>query len=949
LGTNIEMDLLVAQPPIRSRVDAIDAWELAFDPDGVGSRRGWMSGNWPAERAVEPQVPGLWNLTHPDYAGAGWYRTMVNLPDGWAGRLVRLHVGGASYRTEVWLNGHFLGTHEGAYTAFWFDATAAAQHGGPNELVLRVTSLSLTRTIDGMALREMPVSKQWWLYPEGGLWGSVWFESLPLLCCEAIAIEPDLRQESARVEVRAANAGADSRHVELDLTITDPQGATAAEWRAAIVAQPGDSSYLVDLPISRPLAWSCDEPNLYRARARLIDGGEVVDEIATTFGVRDFTVRNGEFFLNGNPIYLRGVLLQPNYPAGLIAPTDPGMLEREILLMKDAGFNLIRVHIRPAVPGYLDLTDKHGMLVYAESSLCWILDTPRLLDHGRRELTRMIERDRNHPSVVFWGIFNEHRFVVPRYADALIRTARALDPTRVIVDNSGGTLAVDQDFGWANRATVVPNRETARVPIHDVHLYLGAPMSRAACDWLRAVGTTATNPGDRIDELGFGLAPIFEEWERELRANPSQVFVSELGCAGMADLDEVVADFGERLDLLDARELVAFRDSLREGLATRGIKKCFASVRDLATATQAQGAAGNRRQIEAVLTNRRASGYILTALNDGGSEFHAGILDLWRRPKAAYHDLPRLNRDRVLVLYAERAVVACGDGADVRLTVIDHGPTPGSARILVSVCHHDGRTVAEEERTIPLGQGIKELKAIRVRTDSTAGEYRIEARVATDDEGLLTTTECILALPAVDWSVSPGGVAWLDGREAPATTSSDATEKPRVIVAASPDSLSVAHWNILFTAVDEGATAVIGPVRPIDKDALRALTERGIPLKLHHGLGWGWLGCYHWQPESELFAGLPAGGLGGEVYADVLPRYVLSELGGEVLAGSFKGTEPAAHDPQFHWFSDVEVLERGRGRLIFCQYRLFTEPGRDPLADRMRLNLLRLAAEDLTR
>ena len=769
---------MTAYSTTRSKRFLADSWQLALDPDGDGSRRGWMDGHWPAESAEAVQMPGLWNLTHPDYAGAGWYRTEVNLPDDWAGRPVRLHVGGASYRTEAWLNGRFLGSHEGAYTAFWFDATPAAQYGRLNELVVRVTSLSLSRPIDGMALREMPVSKQWWLYPEGGLWGSVWFESLPLLCCEAISIEPDLQQESARIEVQTTNFCPDSREIELDLAVIDPRGDMAAEWRAPIVVPPGCSSYLVDLPIPRPLAWSCDEPNLYRGRARLVDGAEIVDELVSNFGMRDFTVRNGEFFLNGEPFYMRGVLLQPNYPAGLIAPTDPSLLEQEIVLMKEAGFNLIRVHIRPAVPGYLDLTDKYGMLVYAETSLCWILDTPRLLDHGRREVTRMIERDRNHPSVVFWGIFNEHRVVAARYADALIRTARALDPTRVVVDNSGGTLAVDQDFGWANRATVVPNRETARVPVHDVHLYLGAPMSRAACDWLRGVGTPATNPGDRIEELGFGVAPIFEEWERELRANPGHVFVSELGCAGMVDLDEVVEAFGERLDLLDAREIVAFRDDLRAGLATRGIKRCFASVRELAIATQAQGAAGNRRQIEAVLTNRRASGYILTALNDGGSEFHAGILDVWRRRKAAYHDLARLNCDRVLVLYAERAVVACGDEAVVRVTVVDHGSPPGDSRMMVSLCHPDGRTIAEEEWTLGPGPGIKEFGAIRVRTDGATGEYRVEARIAADDQGVLTTTETVLALPTVDWSDAPNDLAWLGDRDVPTATASDFAGDP---------------------------------------------------------------------------------------------------------------------------------------------------------------------------
>jgi hypothetical protein len=621
------------------------------------------------------------------------------------------------------------------------------------------------------------------------------------------------------------------------------------------------------------------------------------------------------------------------------------MLEREILLMKEAGFNLIRVHIRPAVPGYLDLTDKHGMLVYAESSLCWIRDTPRLLDHGRREITSMIERDRNHPSVVFWGIFNEHRFVSPRYADPLIRTARALDPTRVVVDDSGGTLAADQDFGWAKRATVVPDRETARVQIHDVHLYLGSPMTRAACDWLRAVGTPATNPGGRLEELGFGLAEIFEVWESELRTDPSQVFVSELGCAGMADLEEVVDAFGDQLHLIDAREMIAFRDDLRNSLSKHGISRCFTSVRDLAVATQAQGAAGNRRQIEAVLTNRRVSGYILTAINDGGSEFHAGILDLWRRPKKTYHDLPRHNRDRVLVLFGERAVVTHGEEAIVRLTAVDHVFAP-TGKVLVQVCDPDGRTIAEEERTIPPGQGIKELGAIRARTDGAAGEYRVVARLAGDDEGLLTTTENVLALPAVDWSTAPSGIASMRNYESPVIVSSDALEQAGVIVAARPGSLSAADWDGLFAAVAEGATAVIGPVRQRDDEALKALTGHGIALDLHLGLGWGWLGCYHWQPDGDLFAGLPAGGLGGEVYADVLPRYVLAALGGEVLAGSFKGTEPTAHDPRFHWFSDVEVVERGSGRLIFCQYRVFTEPGQNPLADRMRLNLLRLAAGD---
>ena len=106
------------------------------------------------------------------------------------------------------------------------------------------------------------------------------------------------------------------------------------------------------------------------------EGGEAIDRRVTAFGMRDFAVRDGQFFLNDEPIYLRGVLLQPNYPVGLVAPPTREMMEREITVMKDAGFNMIRAHLRPAPPGYLDLADEMGMLVYAESSLAWIRESP---------------------------------------------------------------------------------------------------------------------------------------------------------------------------------------------------------------------------------------------------------------------------------------------------------------------------------------------------------------------------------------------------------------------------------------------------------------------------------------------------------------------------------------------------------------------------------------------
>ncbi|MGH2559198.1 MAG: sugar-binding domain-containing protein, partial [Thermomicrobiales bacterium] len=249
---------MTAQSTTCDRLVLAGTWQLAFDPAAAGGCEGSATGRWPDDRAVDVQVPSLWNLTHPDAQGAGYYRKLVDLPGDWASRVIRLHVGGASYRTEAWLNGRFVGSHEGAYTAFRFDVTAAARPGAANELVLRITSLSRTDAVDGMVLKQMPVSKQSWYYAEGGLWGDVWFETVPPLRCESIAVEPDLSQETARIEIRVANAGAESRHVELALAVTDPRGQEVFGWQERVAAPPGGSSYLIEARIPRPLAWSCE-------------------------------------------------------------------------------------------------------------------------------------------------------------------------------------------------------------------------------------------------------------------------------------------------------------------------------------------------------------------------------------------------------------------------------------------------------------------------------------------------------------------------------------------------------------------------------------------------------------------------------------------------------------------------------------------------------------------
>jgi beta-galactosidase len=930
---------------VRERIDLAGAWQLAFDPTGQGIADDWAAGAWPRDRAETVQVPAVWEQTHPDAEGVGFYRKIFTVPSDWAQRVLYLRFEGASYRTEVWLNGKYLGSHEGSYTPFSFAAALAVRLGEENELVVRVAGLSKHQDVDGQPLLQAPISKQHWFYTESGLWGDVWLEAIPSLSIHDVLIQPDVRNEKVIVEVVTRNALAGIKSAMSALAIRSPAGTVVRELREPLTIPPGVARFRYQFELRRPQRWSYENPHLYQLELELTDGTEIVDHRVTRFGMRDFAVRDGQFFLNDESVFLHGVLLQPNYPVGLMTPPTAEMLEREIRLMKEAGFNMIRAHIRPAPPGFLELTDEIGMLVYAESSLAWIKESPRWLDHGSREMRAMIERDRNHPSVVIWGIHNENRAASAATSDALIPLVRSLDPTRVVLDNSGGTMAIDQDFGWTDRTTVVNAWETERQPIQDLHIYTGAPVPQGVYEWLRTLGQSPS-PVD-IRSYGFGSPAMLAEWQRNVRDYRGKIFVSELGCGGMTDLDDVAAAYDD-LDVRDAREMRAFRDSLHEGFAARGLDRVFGSIPELVKEAQEAQARGNSRQVEALLANPRVSGFLVTQLNDVAWEFHAGILDQWRKPKRTYYALERLNQPNCLILKATDAVVTSGGRVEVALTLVQRGLSQADEQVVVTVKTPAGRQLATESHPVPLGSGIKELGTLSFAAAEESGEYRIEAQWLADQALLAETTETVLVLRPPDWSDIPDPIALLgappsgEGTAPPLVRTSLEGDQKELVVAPRPGSLSRDDWEALLAAAEAGGVGAIGPLRPEDELARSTLAERGVNVNLHFGIG-NWMGCYHWIPAGEMFEGLPAGGLAGEPYADVLPHYVMSELGGHVFAGSFRNTQTRREAPAMIWYSDIEAIPFGSGKLLFCQYRLFDRAGGNPLAGGLLGNLLRLA------
>ncbi|MFW6438366.1 MAG: glycoside hydrolase family 2 protein, partial [Armatimonadota bacterium] len=449
-------------------------WHFEFDPDDIGMSEKWQdaradrfsrtirvpfpweshmawgtedrasNGDWFSTEAwLEPETISTENYREAPRHTVGWYRRDFTVPGAWGARRVYLNVGAADWDLRVWVNGVEVGADESGYLPVSFDVTEALTENA-NTVVIRVH--------DPQDHSEQPIGKQVtnWYTRTSGIWQTVWLEPRARSHVRNVLVRPDLRGEMATVAVRVhAPDGTEGLSV-----VTEIRSASGSRVAGVASAPVGDDAEVqIEHRIEEPIPWTPDNPHLYRAEVVLKRDGEIIDTLHTQFGMRDVDTgplhEGGPTYirLNGEPIYLRGALDQSFHPAGVYThPTDAD-IKRDFVLAKQAGLNFLRLHVKTPDPRYCYWADRCGVLL-----MC---DMPGVGYDGYSEAAKrrwernawaQIERDFNHPSIFSWCLFNETWGLGGRsYADSEERqqwvrecweTAKELDPTRLIEDNS---------------------------------------------------------------------------------------------------------------------------------------------------------------------------------------------------------------------------------------------------------------------------------------------------------------------------------------------------------------------------------------------------------------------------------------------------------------------------------------------------------------------------------
>lgn len=436
-----------AGQPVSSSVVSLDGdgWLLATDPANEGREQDWA--RKPRSEAAPTRVPWIIQDAFPGYHGVAWYWRDFRAPDNpHAGGRLLLRFWAVDYKADVWLNGVEVGGHEGGETPFTLDVTDAIRPNAVNRLAVRVLNPT-HESIDGIVLNETPHRNKvipyraGASYNHGGIVDSVELAVVPAVYVEDLFVRPEVKTGRIRAEARVRNAA--ERETSVRLEFTAAPSASGETLDAAIVDRsvpPGDSLVAVDLHVDNPRRWDLNEPNLYRVTVRVCeDGGRSFDEHSVRCGFREFRFDNGCFRLNGRRLFVRCSHTGNHCPVGLQLPPDADMLRRDLLNVKVMGFNAIRFIAGMATRYQLDLCDEIGLLVYEEPFGSWCLaNSPKMKERYDRGLAEMILRDRNHPSVVIWGLLNETpEGPVLRNAVEALPLVRSLDDTRMVMLNSG--------------------------------------------------------------------------------------------------------------------------------------------------------------------------------------------------------------------------------------------------------------------------------------------------------------------------------------------------------------------------------------------------------------------------------------------------------------------------------------------------------------------------------
>lgn len=601
-----------------------------------------------------------------NYVGVSWFETRVDVPGSWKGRRVAIDFESVRFRAEVFVNHRLAGYDLVNGTPFSFDVSDFLEYGAENVISVRITDPN-----GNFNWKDSQVYS-WGDYltnPShgfGGITGKVALKATDRTFIDDIYVQNQADPRSLNLEISAVSDT--EQTVPVTLRIADSSGAVlySRSYRAALDEGANTLCYALRVPSAR--LWSVEEPNLYNLTVQLGD-----DSDSRRFGFRWFEVRDvdgdRQFYLNGRRIVLRTSISWSFWPDNGLMPSEE-LARRQIESAKALGLNMLNFHRSIGQKVVMDLADEMGLLYWEEPGGNQF-PASRFNDDNRQsrfyfayrneKLSRMIRRDRSHPSVIVYNMHNE-RGAWPQKQDyEQMAMGHRLDPSRILVYNSCN----------GNNPEGVPDAhfKTHLMPFDDTFRDTG---------WWD--NHHAGGPGVYHDALYNSPA----DYLRGSSNRGEIVFYGEEGAIGTPPRLELIRESilsSGKTRTWEAADYLNWYDAYDRFLKDRGFSKAFPSVDALTTAMGNVAYYYQGRVIENIRINNTVDGYAINGWESMKLENHSGVVDNYRNLKGDASLVARYNAPLVLSVKLNHKVLPTGGTAVADFFIINETGLRGSCTL----------------------------------------------------------------------------------------------------------------------------------------------------------------------------------------------------------------------------------------------------------------------------
>ncbi len=875
-------------------------WNLIFDTSNTGVEQRWYAN--PPETELVSQVPQTWEKEFGKYSGCvAFYFKTITIDSTFNLKRTFLRFFGSSFHTTVWLNGKQLGINEGSYNSFMFNVAKAIKDDEENLLCVRVATMAANR-IEGVPVLDLPVGSAYHDIPFGGMWKGVEMINGGKSCLLGLNVKTDSDTGKIDVEMKFSNP----RNHNTRLLFVISYGKTVlCRLEKELKLEKEDSQIKVPLMLKEYELWGLDTPNLYKIEV-FVDKSFSVEK---AFGFRKIDIFRNELFVNDTAVRIQGLVYGCSHPIEGAMISDKKVIKKDLLAIKEAGFNVLRSGGAPMGKTALDLCDEIGLVVFQDLPIQSQRSSKDGLELARNNIEAIVTAQKTHPSIGVWVLGSDNGTLMLENGTKLLKHVDVFDDSRPVLSNLNNLFVSVEDelVGDTGKVMGVTNDKIILFNSHKVEPagWLNEDEETLFANYLQEGTENAVT-----SKVGF--AGNFAKTYQTVHNQTSNVkALLQVSFPGLApDFASIPKKYttaarnlshGKRTNLLSKSWVAEVKKAL-----SLSAFETEEELRENFNATQLKQVG---TVIDSFMSSSQVSGYLLGRFRDSANKVQ-GFFDEFRRPKVDMQLWKRYSAtNRILVTglaYGQEMKAPL----NFRLRLLN-GSRLGEVTLKAQIIGSKGKATSTFEADFTSVGAIYNFEGVELKTPSTKGRCELKITVS---QGKDVISEYRAPFAVVDEPKINSLIVWGDELSNADLLKSLGQKVPVALSKLSERSAD--ELDEIIAKVEEGAQLLLIELslKDIEVAARAGLIPReseAIPSALG----------FHFLCDENAFPSFETKGVADVGYGALTPRVSirLSHEADTYAAGiQVDPTEVVAYEDCF----DVKL---GKGKVIVNQYRFLSE------------------------